>query len=167
MTNVKDVIIKLREVRKEKGLSYDQILSMLETDGEYTSKSTLSRLFGNKWHEYSFDYERTILPIANILLDVDNIEDDDDLDTRAYKSILRLKKDIIQELEKKVEKVESEEKAKYLEKLAEETEKFQRSLDFATHQIALKDKRIDQLMDDNSKLVNHILDCPYRKDCQK
>ena len=167
MTNVKDVIIKLREVRKEKKLSYDQILSMLETDGEYTSKSTLSRLFGNKWHEYSFDYERTILPIANILLDVDNIEDDDDLDTRAYKSILRLKKDIIQELEKKVEKVESEEKAKYLEKLAEETEKFQRSLDFATHQIALKDKRIDQLMDDNSKLVNHILDCPYRKDCQK
>ena len=56
MTNVRDVILKLREVQKEKQLSYDRILSMLEGDGEYLSKSTLSRLFGEKWENYSFDY---------------------------------------------------------------------------------------------------------------
>ena len=32
MTNVKDVIMKLRAVRVEKDLSYDKILSMLEDD---------------------------------------------------------------------------------------------------------------------------------------
>ena len=173
MTNVKDVILKLREVRAEKNLSYDKILSMLEEDGEYTSKSTLSRLFGNKWEEYSFDYERTILPIANILLDVDNVEADDDLDTKAYKAILRLKKDIIQELEKKIETVENEEKAKYHEKLAKETEKFQSTLDFMSHQIELKDKRIDLLMEANdrlsimnNKMLEQFLQCPL-KECDK
>lgn len=173
MTNVKDVIMKLRAVRIEKDLSYDKILSMLENDGEFTSKSTLSRLFGNKWEEYSFDYERTILPIANVLLDVDNIEADDDPDTKAYKAILRLKKDIIQELEKKIETVESEEKAKYLEKLASETEKFQQNLDFMSHQIDLKDKRIDLLMAQNerlsimnNKMLEQFLQCPL-KECDK
>lgn len=174
MTNVKDVILKLREVRKEKGLSYDKILSMLEEDGEYTSKSTLSRLFGNKWEEYSFDYERTILPIANVLLDVDNVEADDDLDTKAYKAILRLKKDIIQELEKKIETVESDEKAKYHEKLAKEAEKFQSTLDFMSHQIELKDKRIDLLMEANdrlsimnNKMLEQFLRCPLKRECDE
>ena len=73
-----------------------------------------------------------------------------------------MKKDIISELQEEREK----DKKRYHEKLAEETAKFQKELDFAMQQIALKDKRIDQLMDDNSKLLNHILDCPYRKDCK-
>lgn len=174
MTNVKDVIMKLRAVRVEKDLSYDKILSMLENDGEFTSKSTLSRLFGNKWEEYSFDYERTILPIANILLDVDTIEADDDLDTKAYKAILRLKKDIIHGLEKKVEAVESEEKAKYHEKLAKEAEKFQSTLDFMSHQIELKDKRIDLLMEANdrlsimnNKMLEQFLRCPLKRECDE
>ena len=169
MTNVRDVILKLREVYKEKKLSYDKIISLMETDGEFTSKSTLSRLFGKNWEQYSFDYERTILPIANVLLDVDNIEADDDLDTKAYKSVIRLKKSIIAELEEKIKTVESKEKSKYLEKLAIETEKFQKSLDFAMHQIELKDKRIDQLMDANDRLsimnnrmLEQFLDCPLK-----
>ena len=173
MTNVKDVILKLREVREEKNLSYDKILSMLEEDGEYTSKSTLSRLFGNKWEDYSFDYERTILPIANVLLDIDTIETDDDIDTKAYKSILKFKKDIIEGLEEKIRTVESDEKAKYHEKLAKETEKFQSTLDFMSHQIELKDKRIDLLMEANdrlsimnNKMLEQFLQCPL-KECDK
>ena len=180
MTNVKDVILKLREVRKEKGLSYDKILSMLEEDGEYTSKSTLSRLFGNKWAEYSFDYERTVLPIANILLDVDNIEADDDLDTKAYKSMLQFKMSIIdenarqiKELKEEISTVRDKERAKYSEKLEKETIQFQHSLDFMTQQIELKDKRIDMLMEANdrlsimnNKMLEQFLQCPL-KVCDK
>ena len=173
MTNVKDVILKLREVQKEKKLSYDKILSMMEGDGEFTSKSTLSRLFGDKWEDYSFDYEKTILPIANVLLDIDTIEENDDADTQAYKSILKLKRDIIESLEEKIKTVESAEKAKYHEKLEKETEKFQNTLDFMSHQIDLKDKRIDLLMAQNERLsvmnnrmLEQFLDCPL-KDCGK
>ena len=174
MTNVKDVILKLREVQKEKKLSYEKILSMMEDDGEFTSKSTLSRLFGNNWEDYSFDYEKTILPIANVLLDIDTIEESDNIDTQAYKSILKLKREIIESLEEKVKTVESEEKAKYHEKMAKETEKFQNTIDFMSHQIELKDKRIDQLMDANdrlsimnNKMLEQFLNCPIKnKGCE-
>ena len=172
MTNTKDVILKLKEVKQEKGLSLDKILIMVENNGEYISKSTLARVFKDGSEDGSFRYEETIRPIANALLDV-TIEDDDDLDTRAYKSILQLKKDLIDELEEKIKNVETEEKQKYHDKLAKETDKFQKSLDFAMHQIELKDKRIDQLMNandrlsvTNDRLINQLMDCPLRsKEC--
>ena len=44
MTNTKDIIIKLKEVRIEKGLSYGDILELMENNGDYVSKSTLSKL---------------------------------------------------------------------------------------------------------------------------
>ena len=162
MTKTKDVILKLKAVKEEKQLSLDRILSIMEQNGEYVSKTTLSRVFAKGSEERIFKYENTIRPIANALLDIENEEDYDSPDTKAYKSILKMKKDIISELQEEREK----DKNRYHEKLAEETAKFQKELDFAMQQIALKDKRIDQLMDDNSKLLNHILDCPYRKDCK-
>ena len=178
MTNTRDLILKLRAVYKEKKISYDQILSLMEQDGEFSSKSTLSRLFGDNWEKYSFDYERTLIPIANVLLDVETIEDDDDADTRAFKSLLRFKMSVIDEnakqiaeLKKQIEEVSNKERAKYHEKLERETEKYQKSLDFAMSQIDLKDKRINQLMNandrlsiTNDRLINQLMDCPLRKD---
>ena len=178
MTNTKDLILKLREVYDEKDLSYDKILSLMEQDGDFVSKSTLSRLFGKNWESYSFDYERTLIPIANVLLDVETTEADDDADTKAYKSLLRFKMSIIDENSKKiselqdqVKETENKEKIKYHEKLTAELAKMQKSLDFAMKQIELKDKRIDQLMDandrlsvTNDRLINQLMDCPLRKD---
>ena len=182
MTNTRDLILKLREVYKEKGLSYDKILSLMEQDGDFSSKSTLSRLFGDKWENYSFDYEKTLIPIANVLLDVENEEEDDDSDTKAFKSLLKLKMSVIDEnakqiaeLKEQIKEVSSKERSKYAEKLAKETENFQKSLNFAKEQIALKDKRIDQLMDandrlsiTNNKLLNQFLNCPLNnnQNCQ-
>ena len=165
MKNLREIIIDLREIYEndKERFSYNNQLKMMEANGDYLSKSTLSRLFGDNWEKYSFDYENTIRPIAKVLIGIEDVEDTDDLDTKAMKSLLKYKMQRIEELEAQIE----QEKAKYHAKLAEETAKFQRSLNFATNQIALKDKRIDQLMDDNSKLVNHILDCPYKKDCHE
>lgn len=167
MIDTKELILALKKVKDEKQLSLDKILELMKEADPSTavSKTTLSRIFADGSEDQIFRYENTLRPIANALLDIDTNEPDDDIDTRAMKSLLKLKKDIIDELENKLKTVQSDEKAKYLEKLAIETEKFQQSLDFAKEQIALKDKRIDQLMNDNSKLVNHILDCPYRKEC--
>ena len=181
MTNTKDLILKLRAVYQEKKMSYDQILSEMEQDGEFSSKSTLSRLFGNNWEKYSFDYEKTLIPIANVLLDVENFEDDDDADTKAYKSLLRFKMSVIdenskriEELKKQVEDVSTKERSKYHEKLEKETEKFQRSLDFLKHQVELKDQRIDLLMAanerlsiTNNQLISQFLDCPLKKGCEE
>lgn len=154
MTNTRDVILKLKEVKKEKGLSLDKILLMMENDGNFLSKSTLSRVFAKGSEDKSFRYEETIRPIANALLDIENIESDDDIDTQAYKAILKLKKDLIIDLENKLQRVESDEKLKYQKKLEEQAEKFQRSIDFLNHQIELKDKRIDHLLNVNERLAN-------------
>lgn len=54
MTNTKDVILKLKEVRDEKQLSYGDILELMEKNGDYLSKSTISRVFQDGSEEQSF-----------------------------------------------------------------------------------------------------------------
>lgn len=166
MTNTKDVILKLKEVRDEKQLSYGDILELMEKNGDYLSKSTISRVFQDGSEEQSFRYEETIRPIAKALLDIETIEEDDTTDIKAMKSLLKLKIARIEELEALLES----EKHKYHEKLAKETKHFQDSLSFMTNQIALKDKRIDalletttELMTTNNRLVNQLMECPLRE----
>jgi len=166
MTNTKDVILKLKEVRDEKQLSYGDILELMEKNGDYLSKSTISRVFQDGSEDQSFRYEETIRPIAKALLDIETIEEDDTTDIKAMKSLLKLKIARIEELEALLEN----EKHKYHEKLAKESKHFQDSLSFMTHQIALKDKRIDalletttELMTTNNRLVNQLMECPLRE----
>jgi transcriptional regulator with XRE-family HTH domain len=177
MTNIKEIIIELKKVREEKGLSYNDILDLMEENGDYLSKSTLSRVFADGSEEVSFRYEETIRPIANALLDIERIEDDDTLDTRAMKSLLKYKADKIEELERKLEQMElvlAEEKNKYHEKIDKEREQSRRSIEFLKEQISLKDKRMDMLLDavftkdaQHKELLDTILSCPTRKagDC--
>jgi len=164
MIDTREVILALKKVKEDKNLSLDKIHELME-ESDYTnvvSKTTLSRVFREGSENQTFNYEGTLRPIANALLDIETYEADDDNATHLYKSILKLKKDIIIELEEKA----SDEKVKYLEKLSEETEQFQKSIAFLREQIDLKDKRIDQLMDQNVQLINQLLSCPYHKNCQ-
>ena len=166
MTNTREIILKLKEVREEKGLSYGDILELMEKNGDFISKSTLSRLFAEGSEDGSFKYEETIRPIAKALLDIETIEETDDMDVQAMKSLLKYKMQLIEDLEKKVEDLNNEltkEKLKHHEKMDKERANFQKSLDFCREQISLKDKRIDQLLDTNERLLNQLLVCPCRK----
>jgi hypothetical protein len=91
------------------------------------------------------------------------------MDVQAMKSLLKYKMQLIEDLEKKVEELTGDltkEKLKYHEKLDKERENFQKSLDFCREQIALKDKRIDHLMDSNARLLEQLLVCPCRNKAQ-
>lgn len=150
MTNSKDVILKLKEVREEKGLSYNDILELMEKNGDFLSKSTLSRVFAEGSEEIRFRYEDTIRPIANALLDIETIEDTDNMDVQAMKSLLKYKIQRIEELEQQVEQLKSEidkQKIKHHEKMDAERTAWQRSIDFLKEQISYKDKRMDFLLD--------------------
>lgn len=164
MTNTKDIIIRLKEVRKERNLSYSDILEMMEKNNDFVSKSTLSKLFadGSEEHPEKFRYDTTLRPIANAILDMENIEETDNMDIQALKAILKYKIERIKELETTLD----HEKLKAHEKLDKEREQFQRSLNFCREQITLKDKRIDQLMDANMDLTRHFLNCPYKQGCK-
>lgn len=172
MIFTKDIIMKLKEVREEKGLSFNDILTMIEDNGEFVSKTTLSRVFAEGSEEIKFRYEDTIRPIANALLDIENIEEDDNMDTKAMKSLLKYKIRRIEELEQQIEQLQSEldrEKIKSHEKLDREREMWNQRIDFLKDQISLKDKRMDQLLDavftkdkQHKTLLENILTCPCR-----
>jgi len=172
MTNTKDIIIKLKEVRKEKNLSYGDILDLMEKNNDFLSKSTISRVFADGSEDMSFRYEETIRPIANALLDIETIEDDDSIDTRAMKSLLKYKVQRIEELEAEIEHLKAsldKEKVKYHEKLDQERERSRQSIEFLKEQIQYKDKRMDFLLDAvkekdalHNRMLEQILTCPCR-----
>lgn len=174
MTNTKDIIIKLKEVREEKKLSFQDIINLMEQNGDYIAKSTLSRVFSDGSEELHFKYDETIRPIANALLDIDHIEDDDVLDVIAMKTLLQYKDRRIKELEKQIQELEtqiSKEKNKYHEKLEKERDQHQRSVEFLKNQINLKDKRMDQLLEavftkdlQQQELLSKFLCCPCKTD---
>ena len=166
MTDTKKLIEMLKQVKQEKNLSLDSIMKLIEDNGDSVSKTTLSRVFSDNSDYTDFRYETTLRPICEAMLDIENIEVDDSTDVKAFKTVLKMKRDIIAELKQEV----NQEKIFYQEKLIEETEKHQRSLDFVTHQIELKDARIDlllesnaKLLDANTKLLSQLMDCPLRK----
>lgn len=173
MTNSKNLILKLKEVREEKGLSLADIEVLTEKNGEHVSIATLSRVFADGSEGNSFRYESTLKPIANAVLDIDTIEDDDDLDTQALKIMLQYKAARIKELEDEL----IYEKAKHLDKLEAERERSRKSIEFLKDQIERKDKqiekkeqRIDLLLEavftkdkHQKELLEKILNCPYGK----
>lgn len=173
MTNTKEIILKLKEVREEKKLSYNDILALMERNGDFVSKSTLSRIFSEGSEDTNFDYENTIRPIAKALLDMETIEDDDTMDIQAMKSLLKYKIKRIEELEKQNQALLislDKEKIKHHEKLDKIREEYERKIVFLKEQITLKDKRMDMLLDaivvkdtQEKELLAKILNCPCRK----
>ena len=168
MTNTKELILTLKEVRDARKLSFDKIIKLIEDNNDIpVSKSTLSRLFTEGSENKTFSYENVLRPVAKALLDIETIEADDDAYTRGFKSVINFKKELLFEYEKQIEdlqakikEVERHEREKYHEKLEVETEKFQTNLAFLNHQIELKDERIDQLLSTSTKLIEQFLACP-------
>lgn len=175
MENMKDIIIKLKKIRDDRKLTNGQIERMLHEDGYDLSKTSISRVFADGSEDVGFNYEYTIRPIANALLNMEEIEEDDSPEIQAMKSLLKYKIECMEELERIIEQKDLE--------LAEINEKHHNRIDsiraeqdkrteFLMNQINLKDKRIDALLNavnvKDSQLkdtLDHILECPYRKDC--
>ena len=171
MVNTKDIILKLKEVKDEKGLSLNEIVNLVEQNGDYISRSTIQRVFADGSEDVSFRYEETIRPIAKALLDIETIDEDDNVDTQTLKTLLKYKIQRIEELEQQNKNLQSaldKEKIKYHEKLDKEREQFQRSIDFLKEQVALKDKRMDILLESVQKkdqrheeLISRVMACQY------
>lgn len=160
MIETRELILKLKEVQKEKHLSVNDILNMT---GNMISATTIRRVIFTEGSENtSFRYEDTIRPLVKALLDVDTIEDSDDMDTKALKSLLKLKIQRIEELEKQI----AEEKIKNHEKIEKERAQYERHIKLLEEQIAKKDARMDEMKaqfirkdDEYMKLVDKLLNC--------
>ena len=159
MIDTREIVLKLKQKREEKNLSLNDIVDM--TNG-MVSKSTVQRVFAEDSENTSFRYNDTIRPLVKVMLDVEEIEESDDMDTKALKSLLKLKIQRIEELEKQI----NEEKVKSHEKLEKERSQFERHIKLLDEQIALKDKRMDEMKqqfnrkdEQYTELVNRLLNC--------
>ena len=150
MNKTRDLIIKLKAVKDEKGLSLNNIVDLIEANGDFISRSSIQRVFADGSEDCSFRYEETIRPIAKALLDIENIEDNDSLDTATLKALLKYKIQRIEDLENQLEHLQAaldNEKLKRHEKIDEIRAEYERKIDFLKEQITLKDKRMDLLLD--------------------
>ena len=150
MNKTRDLIIKLKAVKEEKGLSLNKIVDLIEANGDFISRSSIQRVFADGSEDCSFRYEETIRPIAKALLDIENIEDNDSLDTATLKALLKYKIQRIEDLETQIERLQAEldsEKLKRHEKIDVIREEYEKKIDFLKGQITLKDKRMDLLLD--------------------
>lgn len=168
-SNSKEIILKLKEVRNEQNLSFSDIERILEDVGEHLSRSTISRVFSEGSENTSFRYDETIRPLVKALLDVETIADSDDMDTKAMKSLLKLKIQRINELEEQIKDLRlllSEEKNKAHEKIEKEKIQYERHIKLLDEQISIKDKRMEEMKQRFDKkdeqytdLVNRLLSC--------
>ena len=167
MTDTKELIIKLKQVRKEKNLSLSDIVEMT---GNYLSKTTVQRVFADGSENVSFRYDDTIRPLVRALLgEIDTIEEGDDLDVKAMKNLLQLKIQRINELEKQISDLRllmAEEKEKGHAKHEKERQQYERHIKLLDEQIQIKDKRMEEMKarydrkdEQYTELVNRLLDC--------
>ena len=169
MTNTRDLIMKLKEVREEKGLSYTDIMALMEKNNDFLSKATLSRVFAEGSEENSFKYEETIRPIAKALLDMETIEDEDDITMSGIKTVLKYKMQIIEDQEKQISELQAKldkQKVESNEKFEKERETYSKRIDFLLKQIELKDNRMDFLLDSvkqkdelHNQMLERLLSC--------
>lgn len=119
---ISNAIIRMKKVRNNHPEFTFQYIS--EQTG--VSMSTVQRIFQDDSENQNFRIE-SIKPIHKLLLGTDVLEDDltyDDFQLQI-----------------------SNLKDKYERKLEQEKDRYEKSLDFLKHQIELKDKRIDLLLD--------------------
>jgi len=167
MTDTKEIIIKLKEIKKEKNLSNADIVEMTNN---YLSLTTVQRVFAKDSENTSFRYDDTIRPLVKALLgDIDTIEATDDMDTKAMKTLLKLKIQRIEELEKQISDLRllmAEEKEKGHAKHEKERQQYERHINLLEDQISIKDKRMEEMKnrfdrkdEQYTELVNRLLNC--------
>lgn len=153
MTNTKKLIDSIRKVYDEKGLTIGKIEKMFVDIGKpgAVGHTTIGRFFSmDKRHRYNYHYEDTIRPLAELLLDVNTIEETDDAETQAMKSFVQVKKNRIDELEAALAKEKKKRQdtiGKYEQEIVKIREQHDKDTEMLRKQIAFKDKRMDQFIE--------------------
>ena len=144
LTRSQELIKLLKETKQKNEVTYPRIMDRMEKNGKYVSLTTLRRVFadGSEANAGNFSYENTLLPIAEALLDAEDIPTPAD---NPYAKEIDALKAVIH--------CQNEE----LSRLHEIKEHLEDRITFLINQIALKDKRMDQKDELIKKLMEKCL----------
>lgn len=141
-TPAQELIKQLKEAKKQKEYTYPRIMEHLEKNGKYISLTTLRRVFADGSDGSNFNYETTLLPIAEVLLEAEDVPTPDASPYAAQIDGLRA-----------VIHVQNEEIAR-LHDLKEHLEK---RVEFLLGQIEKKDRRMDEKDEIIKKLMEKCM----------
>ena len=140
-TNAQELIKQLKEAKARNEVTYPRILERMEKNGRFVSLTTLRRVFadGSEMNAGSFNYESTLLPIAEVLLDVEDVPTDENSpyakEIDGLKSVIHVQNEEIARLHELKEHLESR-------------------VTFLLGQIEKKDRR----MDAKDEIIQRLMD---------
>lgn len=140
----KTTVERLRNVRKEHGLTIPQICEMLDAKGYFLSEATIKRVFSENHDPLSFRYRDTLAPLADVLLDLYSDKSNSE-DISTLKAMIHDKNKMIDMLIVKNEdlKADYERRINHLQK---QIDKLEQHLDFRERVIERKDSVIEKLL---------------------
>lgn len=139
-----ELIKQMKEIKARNEITYPRIMERMEKNGKVVSLTTLRRVFadGSELSANSFSYENTLLPIAEVLLNVEDMPTP--ADSPYAKEIDGLKAVI---------HCQNEEIAR----LHEIKEHLESRITFLLEQIEKKDRRMDEKDETIRRLMDKIL----------
>lgn len=138
-----ELIRQLKAAKKEKEITFPRLMEKLEQNGKAISLTTLRRVFADNSEQFdSFSYENTLLPIAEILLSVEDIPTPKDnpysKEIEGLKAVIHTQNEEIARLHDLKEHLESR-------------------ITFLIEQIEKKDRRMDEKDEIIRKLMEKCL----------
>lgn len=165
---ISEIIIQLKQIRKERDLSLQDVLDLVIASGGYLSLSSVKRVFAEGSENQSFRYLDTIQPIVRALLGVtEETPENNDITANeidALKNVILLKDSMIQDLRKENEalsargdRIEAEAQHQ-IESIRAE---YQKKVDYLLIQVERLRKDVDALWAENdrkAKTIDKLLD---------
>lgn len=141
-TPAQELVKQLKEAKQKKEFTYPRIMERIEKNGKFVSLTTLRRVFADGSDGSNFNYETTLLPIAEVLLEAEDVPTDD---SSPYAPEIDGLKSVIH--------VQNEEIAR----LHELKEHLEDRIAFLLEQIEKKDRRMDEKDEIIKKLMEKCL----------
>lgn len=141
----RDVVARLRKIKKDKDLTISIIMDILNDKGYYISETTLKRVFTENADPTSFKYRDTIAPLADALLDMYSDKSNTE-DINALKTLIYEKNKMISILIAKNEEQKSEYDRR-INHLNKQIDKLEEHLTFRERVVERKDEVIEKLLE--------------------
>ena len=144
LTRSQELIRQLKEIKRSNEITYPRIMERMEKNGKFVSLTTLRRVFADNSESNadSFNYENTLLPIAEALLNVEDLPTPSDSpyakEIEGLKSVIHVQNEEIARLHEMKEHLESR-------------------ITFLLEQIERKDRRMDEKDEMIRKLMGKVL----------
>ncbi len=142
-TPAQELIRQLKDAKARREYTYPRIMEHMEKNGKFVSLTTLRRVFadGSESSADSFSYENTLMPIAEVLLEAEDVPTEDGPYAKEIDSL------------KAVIHVQNEE----LARMHELKEHLESRITFLLEQIERKDRRMDEKDEIIRKLMEKVL----------